>query len=109
MCTPKNIGVNTIHLYYTRFSQKRKIDDGGVRYTLVKNIVPDLGVVFRIKINRKSSAGVLIATFNSPAILVAESFGDGETEAGTFLRFVGLIETIEDFFEILNFYLGAVV
>ena len=75
----------------------------------MKNIVPDLGAVFRIKINRKSSAGVSIATFNSPAILVAESFGDGETEAGTFLRFVGLIEAIENFFEVLSFYLGAVV
>ena len=75
----------------------------------MKNIVPELGAVFWTKINCKSSAVVLITTFDSPAVLIAESLGDGETEAGTFLRFVGLIETIEDFFEILSFYLGAVV
>lgn len=75
----------------------------------MKNIVPDLGAAFRIKINRKSSAGVLIATFNSPAILVAEGFGDGETEAGAFLGFIGLIESIEDFFEVLGFNFCAVV
>ncbi len=75
----------------------------------MKNIVPDLGAVFRIKINCESSAVVLITAFNSPAVLTAESFGDGETEAGAFLGFIGLIEAIEDFFEILSFYLGAVV
>ena len=75
----------------------------------MKNIVPESGAVFRIKINRKSSAVVLITAFDIPAVLIAESFGDGETEAGTFFRFIGLIEAIEDLFEVLSFYLGAVV
>ena len=75
----------------------------------MKYIVPELGVVFRIKINCESSAVVLITAFNGPAVLIAESFGDGETEAGAFLRFIGLIETIEDFFEVRGFDVGAVV
>lgn len=75
----------------------------------MKNIVPDLGAVFRVKINREGSERVLIATFNGPAVLVAENFGDGETETGTLLGFVGLIETIEDFFEVRAFNFGAVV
>ena len=52
---------------------------------------------FWVKINRESGVRVLIAVFNSPAVLVAESFCDGETEAGAFFRFIGLIEAIEDF------------
>lgn len=75
----------------------------------MKNIVPELGAVFRIKINCESSAVVLITAFNGPAVLIAESFGDGETEAGAFLRFIGLIETTEDFFEVLSFNFDAVV
>ena len=64
---------------------------------------------FWAKTNRKSSVVVLIAAVNSPAVLIAESFGDGKAKAGTFFGFVGLIETIEDFFEILSFDLGAVI
>ena len=75
----------------------------------MKYIVPELGAVFRIKINCESSAVVLITAFNGPAVLIAESFGDGETEAGAFLRFIGLIETIEDFFEVRGFDLDGVV
>jgi len=51
----------------------------------------------------------LIIASNSPAVLTAEGFGDGDTEAGTFLRFIGLIETIEDFFEVRGFDLDGVV
>ena len=75
----------------------------------MKNIVPELGAVFWIKINRKSCAVVLITASNSPAVLTAECFGDGETEAGAFLGFIGLIESIEDFFEVLSFNFGAIV
>ena len=75
----------------------------------MKNIVPELGAVFWTKINRKSSARVLITTFDSPAILVAEGFGDGETEAGAFFGFVGLIKAIENLFEVLSFDFGTVV
>lgn len=64
---------------------------------------------FRAKTNHKSSVVVLIAAFNSPAVLVTESFGDGETESRTFFGFIGLIETIEDFFEVLGFDLGTVI
>lgn len=65
--------------------------------------------IWTVKANRESSAVVLITASNNPAVLIAEGFGDGETEAGTFLGFVGLIEAIEDFFEVLSFYLGAIV
>ena len=75
----------------------------------MKNIVPELGAVFRIKINCESGAVVLITASNNPAVLIAEGFGDGETEAGTFLRFIGLIETIENFFEVRGFDLDGVV
>lgn len=75
----------------------------------MKNIVPELGAVFWIKINRKSSAVVLITASNSPAVLTAEGFGDGETEARAFLGFIGLIETIEDFSEVRGFDLDGVV
>ena len=51
----------------------------------------------------------MVAASNNPVVLIAESFGDGETEAGAFLRFIGLIETIEDFFEVRGFDLDAVV
>jgi hypothetical protein len=51
----------------------------------------------------------LVAASNNPVVLIAESFGDGETEAGALLRFIGLIETIEDFFEVRGFDLDAVV
>ena len=64
---------------------------------------------FRAKTNHKSSVVVLITAFNGSAVLIAESFGDGETEAGAFLRFIGLIETIEDFFEVRGFDLDGVV
>ena len=64
---------------------------------------------FRAKTNRKSSVVVLIAAFNSPAVLITEGFGDGETETGAFFGFVGLIEAIENLFEVLSFDFGAVV
>ena len=64
---------------------------------------------FRAKTNHKSSVVVLIAAFNSPAVLTAEGFGDGETEAGAFLGFIGLMESIEDFFEVLGFNFCAIV
>ena len=51
----------------------------------------------------------MITASNSPAVLTAEGFGDGETEAGAFLGFIGLIETIEDFFEVRGFDLDGVV
>ena len=51
----------------------------------------------------------MVAASNNPVVLIAESFGDGETEAGALLRFIGLIETIEDFFEVRGFDLDAVV
>ena len=75
----------------------------------MKYIVPELGAVFRIKINCESSAVVLITAFNGSAVLTAEGFGDGETEAGAFLGFIGLMESIEDFFEVLGFNFCAIV
>ena len=52
-------------------------------------VMGNLDAVFRIKINRESGAIVLITAFDSPAVLITESLGDGETEAGTFRRFIG--------------------
>ena len=65
--------------------------------------------IWKIKANRKSSAVVLITASNSPAVLTAEGFGDGETEARIFFGSVGLMESIEDFFEVLGFNFDAVV
>ena len=70
---------------------------------------PILYQIWKIKANRKSSAVVLITAFNGSAVLIAESFGNGETEARIFFGPVGLIETIEDFSEDLGFNFCAVV
>ena len=44
-----------------------------------------------------------------PGVLLANGFCDGETEAGAFFGFVGLIETIEDFCKVVLRDGGAVV
>ena len=46
---------------------------------------------------------------NLPVVLVADGFGDGEAETRTWVGFVGLVESIEDFVEVFGSNCCAVV